>query len=73
MAIGICNLIDIFEPEIVVLGGSFSHYEKSHPVYKMLLDKINESQSRFNNVAAPKIELAKLKNNAGIIGATIRT
>lgn len=73
LVIGIGNLIDIFEPEIVVLGGSFSHYEKSHPVYKMLLDKINESQSRFNNVAAPKIELAKLKNNAGIIGATIRT
>lgn len=73
LVIGIGNLIDIFEPEIVVLGGSFSHYEKSHPVYKMLLDKINESQSRFNKVSAPKIELAKLKNNAGIIGATIRT
>lgn len=73
LTIGISNLIDIFEPEIVVLGGSFSHYEKNHPVYKMLLDKINIPQSRFNKVAPSKIELAKLKNNAGIIGATIRT
>lgn len=72
LCIGISNLIDIFEPEIVVLGGSFSHYEKNHPVYRMLLDKINELQSRFNKVAPPKIELAKLKNNAGIIGATIK-
>ena len=72
LCIGISNLIDIFEPEIVVLGGSFSHYEKNHPVYQMLLDKINELQSRFNKVAPPKIELAKLKNNAGIIGATIK-
>lgn len=72
LCIGISNLIDIFEPEIVVLGGSFSHYEKNHPVYQMLLDKINELQSRFNKVVPPKIELAKLKNNAGIIGATIK-
>lgn len=72
LSIGIGNLIDIFEPEIVVLGGSLSHYEKNHPVYKMLLDKINEPYSRFNKVTPPKIELAKLKNNAGIIGATIK-
>ncbi len=72
LCIGISNLIDIFEPEIVVLGGSFSHYEKNHPVYQMLLDKINETQSRFNKIAPPKIELAKLKNNAGIIGSTIK-
>lgn len=72
LSIGICNLIDIFEPEIVVLGGSFSHYENNHPVYKMLLEKINEPYSRFNKTDAPKIELAKLKNDAGMIGATIR-
>jgi len=72
LCIGISNLIDIFEPEIVVLGGSFSHYEKNHPVYQMLLDKINETQSRLNKIAPQKIELAKLKNNAGIIGSTIK-
>lgn len=71
LSIGICNLIDIFEPEIVVLGGSFSYYE-GNPVYDRLLEKIQEKNSRFNSMAMPKIELAKLKNDAGIIGATIR-
>ena len=71
LSIGICNLIDMFEPEIVVLGGSFSYYE-NNPVYDRLLEKINAPTSRFNSMAIPKIELAKLKNDAGIIGATIR-
>lgn len=71
LATGICNLIDIFEPEVVVLGGSFSYYEEN-PVYQMLLDKIAEPRSRFNKNDMPEIRLAKLQNNAGIIGATIR-
>lgn len=71
LSIGICNLIDIFEPEIVVLGGSFSYYE-GNPVYDRLVEKISQKNSRFNSMAMPKIELAKLKNDAGIIGATIR-
>ncbi|MGN1330002.1 MAG: ROK family protein [Clostridia bacterium] len=71
LSIGVCNLIDLFEPEIVVLGGSFSYYE-GNPVYDRLLEKIKDKNSRFNKNAIPKIELAKLKNDAGIIGATIR-
>ena len=71
LSIGICNLIDIFEPEIVVLGGSFSYYE-GNPVYDRLIEKISQKNSRFNSMAMPKIELAKLKNDAGINGATIR-
>ena len=71
LSIGICNLIDIFEPEIVVLGGSFSYYE-GNPVYDRLIEKISQKNSRFNSMAMPKIELARLKNDAGIIGATIR-
>lgn len=71
LAIGICNLIDIFEPEIIVLGGSFSYYD-NNPVYEMLLEKIKEPSNRFNKNSATKIKLAKFKNNAGIIGATIK-
>lgn len=71
LSIGICNLIDMFEPEIIVLGGSFSYYE-GNPVYDRLLEKIKDKNSRFNSMAMPKIELAKLKNDAGIIGATIK-
>lgn len=71
LSIGICNLIDVFEPEIVVLGGSFSYYEDT-PVYDMLLKKIENKNSRFNDFDMPKIALATLKNDAGMIGATIK-
>lgn len=71
LSIGICNLIDIFEPEIVVLGGSFSYYVDT-PIYERLLEKIKEKDSRFNSISMPEITVAKLKNDAGIIGATIR-
>ncbi len=67
---GICNLIDIFEPEIVVLGGSFSYYEKN-PIFNMLLDKINAPKTTFNEGEKPKIVTAEFKNDAGIIGATL--
>lgn len=67
---GICNLIDIFEPEVVCLGGSFSHYE-GNPIFDRLIKKINNYNSTFNHNTENKIVLAKLKNEAGIIGATI--
>ena len=67
---GICNLIDIFEPEVVCLGGSFAYYE-GNPILDRLIQKINDPQSTFNHNSKPKIVLAKYKNNAGIIGATI--
>lgn len=67
---GICNLIDIFEPEVVCLGGSFAYYE-GNPILFKLLEKLNAPESTFNHNSKPKFVLAKYKNNAGIIGATI--
>ena len=67
---GIGNLIDIFEPEIVVLGGSFAYYE-GNPILEQLIDKLKKENSTFNNGDLPVIATAKLKNDAGIIGAVI--
>lgn len=69
LRIGICNLIDIFEPEIICFGGSFSYYE-GHPVLNKLIEEINKPNTTFND-AKHKIVTAVLKNDAGIIGATI--
>ncbi len=69
LRIGICNLIDIFEPEVVCLGGSFSYYE-GHPVLEKLKEEINKNDSTFNE-GKPKIVTAEFKNDAGIIGATV--
>lgn len=69
LRIGICNLIDIFEPEIICFGGSFSYYE-GHPVLNKLIEEINKPNTTFNDTK-PKIVTAVFKNDAGIIGATI--
>lgn len=69
LRIGICNLIDIFEPEIICFGGSFSYYE-GHPVFNKLIEEINKPNTTLNSTK-PNIVAAMFKNDAGIIGATV--
>lgn len=69
LRMGVCNLIDIFEPEIICFGGSFSYYE-GHPVLKKLIEEINKPNMTFND-SKPEIVTAFFKNDAGIIGATV--
>ena len=68
LSLGLANLINIFEPEVVSIGGSFAYYEKI--LLNKLKEKINE-EALFNKENPPKIVLAKLKNDAGIVGAVI--
>lgn len=67
---GLCNIIDIFEPEIISLGGSFAYYE-NNPIFKKLLAKLKEPNSTYNQESSPEIRIATFKNDAGIIGATV--
>lgn len=69
LSIGICNLINILEPEVISIGGSFSHYEDI--LLKKLEDKLSEKVDLYNKENVPKILIAELKNDAGIIGATM--
>lgn len=64
LIIGISNIINTIQPEAICLGGSFVYYEKI--LYTRLLEKMN--LKKFNGIK-PKILLAKLQNDAGIIGA----
>ena len=70
LKIGLGNLIDIFEPEAICLGGSFAYYE-GNPILDRLRDKMKEPNTTFSNSKTPEILTAHFKNNAGIIGATI--
>lgn len=66
LSIGISNLINIFEPDAICIGGSFAYYE---PIFMgKLKDKI---QSNFPNRTIPNILIAKFGNDAGIIGASM--
>ena len=71
LTVGMSNLINIFEPEIICFGGSFSYYE-NHPVLEQFIREINNPNATFNK-EAPKIVTAKFKNDAGIIGSVIET
>lgn len=67
LSVGIANIINIFEPEVISIGGSFTYYQDT--LFKKLKDRIGKEEL-FNKNNAPKLVLAKLKNDAGIIGAT---
>ena len=69
LSIGISNIINIFEPETICLGGSFAEYENIF--YNPLKQAILQGNLLFNPRHDIIIKLAKLKNDAGIIGATL--
>ena len=69
LSIGISNIINIFEPEAICLGGSFAEYENIF--YNPLKQALLQGNLLFNKRHDIIIKLAKLKNDAGIIGATL--
>lgn len=69
LSIGIANLIDIFEPEAIGIGGSFVYFEE------VLLDRLKtellKEKVLFNKRENIIVKTAIFRNDAGIIGATI--
>ena len=69
LAIGISNLINIFEPEAIGIGGSFVFFED------VFLDKLKQYIQKENLLFNPRekliIETAVLNNDAGIIGSIL--
>lgn len=69
LRVGLCNLIDIFEPEAICFGGSFSYYEK-YPIFEQMKREVYRDDVSFNH-SKPALITAEFKNDAGIIGATL--
>ena len=67
LSIGIINMIEIFEPEAICIGGSFVYFEE---VFLQRLRKKVKEQPHINP-KVPEIILAQMGNNAGIIGAVL--
>lgn len=64
LSIGLINLVKIFEPEVISIGGGFTYYRD------IFLNKLKTELD--NNIAdMPKLVMASLGNEAGIIGAVI--
>lgn len=69
LAIGISNLINIFEPSVIGIGGSFVYFEDV--LLEKLKNKIIELDLLFNKRDEVKIYTAVLGNDAGIIGSVL--
>ena len=68
LAIGIVNIINVLDPEVVVLGGGVSK------AGDFLLDAVREAVKPyilFKALPYARIEIAKLGSDAGIIGAAM--
>lgn len=66
VSIGVSNIVNIFEPQAISFGGSFSYYED---IFLPILQKKVE-EKMFNLDSKCVLLSAKLKNDAGMIGAT---
>ena len=69
LALGISNLINIFEPDIVVLGGGFAHF--SYMFKDKIIDSLINSSLLFNRRDNFDLRVAELGNDAGMIGASL--
>ena len=67
LACGIANLVNIFQPETIVIGGGVCN-EKENLTNRLLPIVLKESYGG-NRVPSTEIRIAELGNDAGIIGA----
>lgn len=68
LSIGMINLVNILQPEIICLGGGVSNAEDD-----LLLDPLRELVNRgsFDKTHHTRIEKASLGNDAGVVGAAL--
>lgn len=69
LADGIVNIINIFQPEVLSIGGGISG--EGDYLLKPVLDIVNAEDYARDSTSRTKIKIAELGNNAGIIGAAM--
>lgn len=69
LSIGISNLVNIFEPEVIGIGGSFVYF--SDILLEKLIRNIQQKKYLFNKRDRLIIVPAELGNDAGIIGSVM--
>ncbi len=67
LSCGIINMINIFQPEVLSIGGGISG--EGQPLVDMIIEGIRAEQYGTGFVENPKVCIAKLGNDAGLIGA----
>lgn len=68
LSLGLINIVNILQPEIICLGGGISNAEDD-----LLLDPLRElvKAGCFDKSTPPRLEKASLGNDAGVVGAAM--
>lgn len=68
LSVGIVNLINVLQPEVICLGGGISNAEDD-----LLLTPLRDlvAQSAFDKQHPTRLERASLGNDAGVVGAAL--
>ncbi len=69
LSIGLCNVINALQPEIICIGGGVSH--EGDYLLKPLLKYVEEQRYSIYACKQTKIVAAQLGNDAGIFGAAL--
>ena len=69
LIIGLSNIIDLFKPEAICFGGSFVFYKQY--ILEKLENEMNNRKYAYYKNNIPKLLIAELNNDAGIIGAVL--
>lgn len=69
LADGIVNIINIFQPEVLCIGGGISG--EGDYLLKPILNIVDTEDYARDSTSRTKIKIAQLGNNAGIIGAAM--
>jgi len=68
LAVGLANIVSLYDPEVIALGGGVSH------AGDFLLEKVRKKLPElvfYKTMPYARVELARLGNDAGIIGAAM--
>ncbi len=69
LACGIASIVNIFQPEVISIGGGISN--EGQYLLDLLIPAVRAEQYGTGLVPSPDIRIATLRNDAGIIGAAV--
>jgi glucokinase len=69
LASGIASMINIFQPEVLSIGGGISN--EGQFLLDLLIPEVRPQTYGNGFVPATEIRIAQLRNDAGIIGAAV--
>lgn len=69
LSCGITNLINLYQPEVLCIGGGMSN--EGNAILKPVIRRVERDRYSIHSSKQTKICIAELKNDAGVIGAAL--